>query len=122
MHQVGEDVEVVVRLSGKPFLSGNHWDTIVDEGFTWSPGKVVNSIDDVEQPYYIISINSSAKSFVYKHDAAQRIRRVHKSGMRCLDCKEFYEYVTKANHTDGLVCYPCRTSNSWKWSAGLIKS
>lgn len=43
------------------------------------------------------------------------------SGMRCLDCQEYYEYVSEPNHKDGLVCYPCRTSNNWKWEAGLLK-
>ncbi len=42
------------------------------------------------------------------------------SGMRCLDCKEFYEYVSEPNHENGLVCYPCRTDNSWKWASGLL--
>lgn len=66
-------------------------------------------------------------SWAYSFSELELIRPVQmksksiNSGMRCLDCQEYYEYVSEPNHKDGLVCYPCKTSNNWKWQAGLLK-
>lgn len=36
-------------------------------------------------------------------------------GEFCLDCKDFFP-MARSNHSEGLVCYSCRSTYPWKWN------
>lgn len=69
---------------------------------------------------WLARITPSESIPIWRFAKAEKPEVVRASGLRCIDCGEFYEYANEPNHAQGLVCYPCRTSNAWRWAAGLI--
>lgn len=95
--------------------------------YVYSDGAFV--VRDLEQQGHVVACSSLPSSWfvdsvipphIWRFPQPKKPAVVKHAGMRCIDCGEFYEYVEEPNHEKGLVCYPCRTTNSWKWAAGLI--